>query len=186
VVIVNTSRWRCDALVVAADGVTVVPLPRLTREQVRTRALRFLEAVRSVRPSMGRAADPDRMEAVIAREETMTETLAWLWDTVAEPVLTALGHRETPAPGARWPHLWWCPTSLLLDDTALRIADLAAGDYGGGQFAFLSACETVVGGVDVADESITLAAALHQAVRAMRDAAPHTPSSWAAFLHVGG
>lgn len=357
VVIVNVSRWRCDALIVAADGVTVVPLPRLTHDEVRARALRFLGAVRSVRPSSGYAADPGRMEAVIAREETMADTLAWLWDTVAEPVLTALGHRSTPASEEAWPHLWWCPTGLLsmlplhaaghhddrpprsrtvldrvvssftstlrarsrshggqapeqegllvvsvpeppgrpplrnvaaetellgalvpverrlvlsgaeatrpnvlerlatrplvhfschgrqdladpsrggllLHDKVLSVADLAAGDYGGGRFAFLSACETAVGGVENADESITLAAALHyagyrhvigtlwpvpdgaakaasesvygrliergrpladrsaavlhQTVRAMRDAAPHTPSSWAAFLHVGG
>ncbi|MFD0634299.1 CHAT domain-containing protein [Catenulispora yoronensis] len=43
----------------------------------------------------------------------LAETLEWLWDTVAEPVLNALGYRAAPAAGAAWPRVWWAPGGLL-------------------------------------------------------------------------
>jgi CHAT domain-containing protein len=39
--------------------------------------------------------------------------LAWLWDTLTGPVLTALGHTTTPADGRPWPRVWWCPVGIL-------------------------------------------------------------------------
>jgi CHAT domain-containing protein len=47
-----------------------------------------------------------------AAEEHLTDTLGWLWDTVAGPVLDRLGITGPP-PGERWPQLWWCPSGLL-------------------------------------------------------------------------
>jgi CHAT domain-containing protein len=49
---------------------------------------------------------------------------------------------------------------LLLHDGLLSITDITARQYHG-DFAFLSACKTATGGVDLPDEAITLAAALH-------------------------
>ncbi|MEU1365016.1 CHAT domain-containing protein [Streptomyces sp. NPDC005803] len=49
---------------------------------------------------------------------------------------------------------------LLLSDGVLSIADIGAGQHDG-DFAFLSACMTAVGGVLLPDEAITLAAAMH-------------------------
>jgi CHAT domain-containing protein len=49
---------------------------------------------------------------------------------------------------------------LMLHDRTLTIADISAGQYNG-DFAFLSACKTAVGGLRLPDEAITLAAALH-------------------------
>jgi len=49
---------------------------------------------------------------------------------------------------------------LLLRDATLTIADITEGRFHG-DFAGLSACKTAVGGVDLLDEAITLAAALH-------------------------
>jgi CHAT domain-containing protein len=49
---------------------------------------------------------------------------------------------------------------LLLHDGVLTVADVSAGQFRG-DFAGLAACKTAVGGVDLLDESITLAAALH-------------------------
>ncbi|KAH7113920.1 CHAT domain-containing protein [Dactylonectria estremocensis] len=40
------------------------------------------------------------------------ETLEWLWDTVAAPVLHALGFTQPPADD-NWPHVWWIPTNVL-------------------------------------------------------------------------
>ena len=49
---------------------------------------------------------------------------------------------------------------LLLHDGVLSVADISSGRHDG-EFAFLSACMTAVGGVDLADEAIALTAALH-------------------------
>jgi hypothetical protein len=49
---------------------------------------------------------------------------------------------------------------LLLHDRTLTIADISAQEHRG-EFAFLSACMTATGGVNLPDEAITLAAALH-------------------------
>ncbi|GAB2620255.1 hypothetical protein Aab01nite_34560 [Paractinoplanes abujensis] len=49
---------------------------------------------------------------------------------------------------------------LVLQDGSLTVTDLASGQYRG-EFAYLSGCKTAVGGRDLPDEAITLAAALH-------------------------
>ena len=49
---------------------------------------------------------------------------------------------------------------LLLRDGMLTVADISTGRFRG-DFACLSACKTAVGGVELLDETITLAAALH-------------------------
>jgi hypothetical protein len=49
---------------------------------------------------------------------------------------------------------------LLLHDGMFTVADISARQFQG-EFAGLSACKTAIGGVDLLDEAITLAAALH-------------------------
>ena len=48
VVVVNVSRWRCDALVVRTSGVTPVNLPGLTLDDATRRAEEYLSALQSV------------------------------------------------------------------------------------------------------------------------------------------
>jgi CHAT domain-containing protein len=52
---------------------------------------------------------------------------------------------------------------VLLQDGLLTIATLGADPAEHGEFAFLSACQTAVGGVAVLDEAITTVAALQHA-----------------------
>ncbi|MFF3957023.1 CHAT domain-containing protein [Streptomyces sp. NPDC001890] len=52
---------------------------------------------------------------------------------------------------------------ITLFDGTLTIADLHADRFGQGEFAFLSACRTAMGGVTVPDEAITMASALQYA-----------------------
>ncbi|MFF3504008.1 CHAT domain-containing protein [Streptomyces sp. NPDC003247] len=136
VVILNTSRWRCDALVVTTGGVHVEPLPRLSQQSIVDRTLTYLEALqevdlavhdlRAARLEHGpgeatAAAARRRSQAMLSlhraldkRETTLVSLLRWLWDTVAEPVLAVLGFVEPPdGDTAEWPRLWWCPTGLL-------------------------------------------------------------------------
>jgi tetratricopeptide (TPR) repeat protein len=116
VVIVNISQYRCDAIIVKPEStVEVVPLPSVTVPGINAITNRYLTDLRS-------ATDPDDPSWFrgLARH-TLHHTLGWLWDNIAEPVLSAL---EYPAREGELPRLWWCPTASL---TALPLH--AAGRY---------------------------------------------------------
>jgi len=134
VVVVNVSRWRCDALLVRTSGVRVVALPGLTAAEVVARADGYLRVLRNVDEAARAlyrtrlrhdAGDrtPDATAAHTAakrrlhvaqreREATLAAIMEWLWTAVADPVLTALGFVDTPA-HRPWPRVWWCPTGPL-------------------------------------------------------------------------
>nr|WP_237417836.1 CHAT domain-containing protein [Actinomadura rayongensis] len=79
-----------------------VPLPGLTDAAVRAYGDRFLAARRvALGGRDGRARAEDELHDV----------LGWLWDTVAAPVLDALGY--TGVPRGAWPRVWWCPVGVL-------------------------------------------------------------------------
>jgi hypothetical protein len=99
------SELRCDALVVGPGDVSVVRLRAVTPAEVERRTRVFLAALDAVHA--GDAAARDHAQAVLR------DTLAWLWDAVARPVLDALGHRRPPPAGTAWPRVWWSPTGLL-------------------------------------------------------------------------
>lgn len=84
------------ALLLTGDGVSYLPLPGLDDRTVSERVTAF-HAGLALTSNAGR---------------TVTATLEWLWDTVAGPVLDALGYRTRPAGGA-WPRVWWIPGGLL-------------------------------------------------------------------------
>ncbi|MEU1819712.1 CHAT domain-containing protein [Streptomyces roseifaciens] len=105
VVIVNLSRHRCDALLVHADRVDPLPLAT-TLQEAEQQAAAYLTAVTE------RAAARSGPRA-LAAEERIGEVLAWLWRSVAEPVLLRLGHATAPGAGMPWPRVWWCPTGPL-------------------------------------------------------------------------
>jgi CHAT domain-containing protein len=149
VVIINISRWRCDALIVTMTGVDVVELRRLSAAGVGEKASDYLRVLSQVDETAQNLADArqrfdsgDRgldaisgytkaklavQDAERDRDQTLAAILAWLWDEVADPVLSALGFLSTPPPGEPWPRLWWCPTGLL---TLLPLH--AAGHYDAG------------------------------------------------------
>jgi len=104
IVLVNVSQFGSHALVLTGSGVRPpVPLARLTPEQVHRHVTGILGA-------FGGGAPPaDRRAA----EQQMTDTLGWLWDVLAGPVLDALGITGPPGPGEHWPRLWWCLSGLL-------------------------------------------------------------------------
>jgi hypothetical protein len=88
IVIINVSNYRCDALIIENSEIRSLRLPGLNSEDVRTRA----EAL----------TNPSLLDV---------ELLEWLWDTVTEPVLDALGFTDTPR--GCWPRMWWIPTGPL-------------------------------------------------------------------------
>ncbi|MFE9456764.1 CHAT domain-containing protein [Streptomyces californicus] len=123
VVVVNVSRFRCDALVVTADaGIDVVPLPGLTLRDVDAWAAEYVEGV-------GTAYGKNGVDDAVAMMRRLSGTLGKLWDTVAAPVLGRLGLDSVPSEGAPWPRLWWCPTGRL-SFLPLHAAGRGAADSG--------------------------------------------------------
>ncbi|MBL7254007.1 CHAT domain-containing protein [Paractinoplanes lichenicola] len=108
VVILNVSQWRCDALIVRTSGVEVVELPLLTADIVTERVQAYLEIVRGWQGrDLASAAEAD------AKDDALGDSLRWMWDSFAAPVLDHLGYVAPPVPGSDWPRIWWCPTGLL-------------------------------------------------------------------------
>ncbi len=110
IVLLNVSRYRSDAILLTSGGLELLPLeaPEGFLAAAQARAMAFTDAVRHV---------DDQDQAFAARSQShVTDTLGWLWDTVAAPVLDRLGLLELPTSGARMTRVWWCaggPLALL-------------------------------------------------------------------------
>ncbi|MFE2532111.1 CHAT domain-containing protein [Streptomyces sp. NPDC059371] len=132
VVVVNVSKWRCDALVVTARDIRCRPLPKLSSGETEQRAVDHLAALTaleearenlaiaraavSVRPGLPavraeHAARRAVAEAARTADTVVDGTVRWLWDAVVADIV------EDPA----WPlpddeaapRLWWCLTGAL-------------------------------------------------------------------------
>ncbi len=100
VVVVTVSRFGSHALILTGGGVLdPVPLTGLTPETVYDRVNAFLGALED-------AGSP-------AAEQRLSDTLGWLWEVLAGPVLDRLGITGPPPDGQPWPRLWWCVSGLL-------------------------------------------------------------------------
>ena len=109
VVVVNVSRHRCDALALTSHGLRVIALPQLSLRTALERTVAFLTALERLS-----GLDGADLLAQPAYEDELDDGLRWLWDTVAGPVLDALGMLSPPAPGAgSLPRVWWVPTGPL-------------------------------------------------------------------------
>jgi CHAT domain-containing protein len=157
VVIVNVSRWRCDALIVTSTGVRTRPLQQLTLGDAVARTRSYLSQLAAGEQAAGeliavedelddrrpasiravRRATEAVMAANIATDAMLRETQAWMWDAIAEPVLDALGLHE--AVDGAWPRIWWCPTGPLTllplhsagrhEDRSRTVLDRAISSY---------------------------------------------------------
>jgi hypothetical protein len=108
VVIVNASRYGCHALIVddGNDQPRVVSLPNLSLDSATEHADGMLAALAGT--THGRAFQGREQD-----RHAVLDVLNWLWDVIAEPVLTELGHTGTPWAGNPWPRVWGCPTGPL-------------------------------------------------------------------------
>ena len=107
VVSFSTSEYRCDALLLTEHGITSLELPDLTQDTLVSHAISFHQALDT-------ANDPDADIADRATAQAkLRETLQWLWDSSAGPVLNALGYGSQPAPGKEWPRVWWATGGML-------------------------------------------------------------------------
>ncbi len=127
IVIVYTSSWRSDALVVSdtnssGQPVEVVELPGVTQTTVVESARRF-EAALDV--AFNGITISDRNEA----ERHINGILEWLWDAVVEPVMNVLGFEYPNSEDGQLPRVWWSPVGLM---GLLPVH--AAGHHAEGQF----------------------------------------------------
>ncbi|CAH0051084.1 unnamed protein product [Clonostachys solani] len=90
IVVLNVSNYRSDAIVVQKDRVHAVALPMLSKEEVVERARGGTTALAS------------------------TETLEWLWETIASPILDCLGFTHALGQDeSQWPRIWWVATGIM-------------------------------------------------------------------------
>ncbi|MFF3877144.1 CHAT domain-containing protein [Streptomyces sp. NPDC001978] len=129
-VLINLTRRRSDALLVSASGVRSVALSGIDADDASERIGGHLIRLQEVEtatarlhrtgdcarldpiPSTIQAYQAAKLEFVRSRAElddNLLGLLEWMWDTITEPVLTAVGTDGCPD-GTR---LWWCPTGSL-------------------------------------------------------------------------
>ncbi|WP_328457532.1 CHAT domain-containing protein [Streptomyces sp. NBC_00386] len=99
VALLIASAHGCSALLLSDASVQVVPLAVEVAE-LADHVVAFLDA-------LGNQPSPRKMR------DTLVKSLAWLWKTVTEPVLNALGNSKPVASDGQWSRMWWCPTGLF-------------------------------------------------------------------------
>ncbi|KAG8778601.1 hypothetical protein FRC12_024915 [Ceratobasidium sp. 428] len=138
VVVINTQKARCDALILAPDhdDVMHVPLVRLNQE-----ALGRLRG--NMVALIGHRGDEDKPRGVKRHRSSESaqdklNLLKVLWSDVVEPILSALQYTSKPAPD-ELPHITWCATGVLsflplhaaglYDGTSRNTFDLVVSSY---------------------------------------------------------
>lgn len=104
-VIVNVSRYRCDAITVSDGRIRVVRLPGVTASGVADVTATYLRLFDELR----------RMDEISAAQRrrasnALRDICGWLWDLIVRPVLDELG---LPRRDGDVPRIWWCPTGSL-------------------------------------------------------------------------
>ncbi|PNP79491.1 hypothetical protein FNYG_07107 [Fusarium nygamai] len=139
IVVINTSEYRCDAILVEQHQIRCVPLPDNMEQEARNR-------------------DPKKIA-----------TLEWLWDTIACPILNALGftHRHDPLL-EKWPRIWWIATGIMTkfplhaagrhDDASASVLDRAMSSYSSSIKTIIQSRRRGLGdGTSVPDQALLVA-----------------------------
>jgi hypothetical protein len=107
VAMINVSRYGSDALLITTHGLLTVPLPQLS-------PIELTERAQDLRRALGEQPPPTTsVNGASERTPTVDQTLSWLWDVLAEPVLSALDLRKAEVSAEASPRMWWCPTGEL-------------------------------------------------------------------------
>jgi tetratricopeptide (TPR) repeat protein len=104
-VMINISRYRCDAIIVHNGAIRAVRLPGVTAAglaEVTTTYLRLFDKLRRT-DELPLAQRP-------SPSDTLRDICGWLWDRIVLPVLGELG---LPRRDGEVPRIWWCPTGSL-------------------------------------------------------------------------
>ncbi|MGW0556521.1 CHAT domain-containing protein [Streptomyces sp. NPDC002926] len=107
VAVFNVSPYRSDVLLLTQNGIASLELPALTYDTVVDQINAFQQALPITTDRDVTSADRRGAQA------KLRGVLEWLWDSAAEPVLSALGHHSQRVPSTEWPRVWWVPGGLL-------------------------------------------------------------------------
>ncbi|WP_328785581.1 CHAT domain-containing protein [Streptomyces canus] len=115
VVVFNVSEYGCGALLIADGKIKHVPLHGLIRAQLIDEINVFHSGLRTIGRRKPQGDDTERLKEWSAErraaQDTLSGVLKWLWEVVAEPVLTALGFDGSEA--RRGQRIWWATGGLL-------------------------------------------------------------------------
>ncbi|EGN98799.1 hypothetical protein SERLA73DRAFT_19643, partial [Serpula lacrymans var. lacrymans S7.3] len=102
VIVVNISRYSCDAIIVLRSGPPRhLSLSRVTYEDISSLSTEFASVLKKTA-----AVGEERI-----RERQLIPILRQLWECIVFPIVKLLGTIESEVPkGSR---IWWCPTSKL-------------------------------------------------------------------------
>lgn len=106
VAVLNVSRIRSDALILTSQGITVLPLPGVTPEEIQQRAIAHLGALNS----QSQLQDP---RAFLAADQTILACITWLQERITGPVIDELERIDPPRSAGAGARVRWCPAGLL-------------------------------------------------------------------------
>ena len=104
IVILNVSRFRCDAIAVLPDEIKVINLPDLDLDLLAQKSWELQHQL---------AATEDVQKDFHLLYKNLTEILKTTWRQAMGPTLKALGFTKKPRDENSWPHIWWIPTDDL-------------------------------------------------------------------------
>ncbi|KAI6764308.1 hypothetical protein HG530_008097 [Fusarium avenaceum] len=88
IVVINVSRYRCDAIIVSSSRIYSMALPDLTLAKLKEHS-----------PHRDSVSTP--------------AVLSWLWEAVTKPILDFIGFVKLPGTDENWPRVCWIPTGPL-------------------------------------------------------------------------
>jgi len=104
IVILNVSKFRCDAIAVLSDEIKVITLPDLDVDFLGEKSLELQGQL---------TATEDAQKDFHLLYKNLTEILKTTWRQAMLPTLRALGFTKKPRDENSWPHIWWIPTDYL-------------------------------------------------------------------------
>jgi tetratricopeptide (TPR) repeat protein len=107
VVLLNTSPYRSDCLVLKDGAITVVPLTVLVGD--------FTEQASRLLHALGHAFGEDPEVARQTGEEELLDVLDWVWEKVGKPVMESTGFlaaADGRTTARTPPRLWWIPCGM--------------------------------------------------------------------------
>lgn len=112
VIVINVSQLRSDALIVKANGITVVPLPKVTPQALD----KYVSWISGIGNPARRNIVPTRSPNAPVSTES---ALLWLWKSAVQPILQSIDTKS-------YKRVWW-----VTSGRAGRAPFHAAGDYYG-------------------------------------------------------
>ncbi|KAF9554918.1 hypothetical protein CPC08DRAFT_151912 [Agrocybe pediades] len=112
IVILNSTKYRGDALIVTPEGVINVPLPHFIQDTAIEKSVQVILASRQA------GINPQRAFTMFQ------EVMIWLWDVVASPIFEKLGFLGRKSDDDLLPRVWWVSSTWFA-----HLPIHAAGDH---------------------------------------------------------